>query len=144
MQAPPRAGTRRCADSHDRDSDEAATGVIGRRRSPPDGLRAWVFRQDTVWLDAAGKQRRIDRMASGEVEEVIAFCRQRAAEITTLLALDLHAESLELRWLHGDHRESQCRAMDAFSLVLVDPLEFIGRTPLMRALRRRLTNGAMP
>ena len=103
-----------------------------RRRHPPDELPPWVFLQHQVWVDWAGVEHEIESMPLDYVQAVIRFCHVRAHRILTMVTVEL--------WIRR-RRLGEC---------LIDPSgpldwasedesanEWLERTPVMAALRRR-------
>lgn len=106
-------------------------------RHPPNRLHAWVFRQHQVWVDAYGNEWETDALPSGYARAIIAFCQQQAARIRGMVTIERLAEALLFQ------RDGNYDAADAIAdQILADaagtPAEFLERTPLFGALRRRL------
>lgn len=110
---------------------------IEPRRSRPYQLQAWLYRQQSVWLDDKGDPHDVVSMSDDEVAEAIELCRRHALPIKILVALDLYAESLEERLVHARGSVAQMLALQAASVGVSDPASFVELTPLMKALRQQ-------
>jgi hypothetical protein len=102
-------------------------------------LHGWVFTQDQVWLDSRGREHDIDQMTREYVGNVIAFCERQAERIRLIVDADeidsvlrsvLLCPSTAARWRQQLERVLQRQAIPA--------LEWLGSTPLLKALRRRV------
>ena len=103
-----------------------------RRRHRPDELAPWVFLQHQVWVDRWGAEHEIESMPLDYVQAVIRFCHAQAHRILTMVAVD--------PWLQATHSDACMVDSDqpldwAFEDETAN--EWLERTPLMIALRRR-------
>lgn len=105
---------------------------------PPDHMWAWVFRQHQVWVDRHGSEHEIESMDTQYVENVIRFCRERAAQIHALVYVERVGEAVTLMLRGGSAEDAQGSLEDAPDPD-ADPEGWLETTPLMLALRRRLT-----
>jgi hypothetical protein len=118
------------------DNNESGPGVRLHVHEP-DHLWPWVFRQHQVWVDFHGSEHEIESMTLLYIGNVIAFCRERAEQIRTLVYIDWVARALELA-LNGAGVEGARAALEAEPEITGDPEEWLEATPLMLALRRRI------
>ncbi|HEX4680490.1 MAG TPA: hypothetical protein VH210_14925 [Gaiellaceae bacterium] len=107
--------------------DKASRRGIRPDMHEPNRLWPWVFAQHQVWVDVHGAEHKIESMPLDYVENVIQFCRGRAVRIYVLAADDAGREEL-----------SDEEGGDQGAPGLIDFIDWLERTPLMRALRRRL------
>jgi hypothetical protein len=96
----------------------------------PNRLWPWVFRQHQVWVDINGSEHEIESMPFDYVENVVGFCLQRATWIYVLVAVENEERD-------GAEPEWGCDAGNRAPLV--NAAAWLEATPLMRALRRRLS-----
>ena len=100
------------------------------RRHPPDQLAPWVFLQHQVWVDQAGAEHEIESMPLAYVRAVIRFCHEQAHRIITIVTIELWRR----RWRLGVPMAAD--PLD-WSSSDEDASEWLERTPVMIALRRR-------
>lgn len=108
-------------------------------RHPPNRLHAWVFgpRGAQVWVDGYGNQREIDVLPPDYASNIVTFCQQQAARIRVLVTIDRLEQAVRLG-LDGDHAAADTIVDEVLADAALTSEEFLERTPLFRALRRRL------
>ena len=106
-------------------------------RHPRNRLHAWVFLQDQVWVDYWGNEHELELMPREYAANVISFCRRQAAEIRALVVLNAALHALDL--YRGDEEEmaSPLIALAEEGRRATSDIDWLERTPLLLALRRR-------
>ena len=101
-------------------------------RHSPNQLPGWVFLQHQVWVDYWGNEHEIESMELDYVANVIRFCEERAERIHQIVFLDALGGILA-DFLFGDRDSVEPADL---SLAEEEPLDWLRRTPLVRALAR--------
>jgi hypothetical protein len=100
-------------------------------RHPPNRLHAWVFAQQTVWVDYWGNEHALGSMEAACIDNVLAFVRRDASRIRDIVVLDLVIEQL-LRVAAGAPFDPDAgRASSAYE---IDAATWLEQTPLVRTL----------
>ncbi len=108
----------------------------------PNVLHAWVFLQHQVWVDYWGNEHEIESMPVDYVENVIGFCLRQAERIRALVALNAALRALDLVLAGQRKRAQPLLALAEEARRAQSDVHWLERTPLFRALRRRLAGGA--
>lgn len=80
----------------------------------------------------------LESMPPDHARYLIDLCRRHAAHITALVAFECYADALRLAMIERCPSDSRACALEAISIGLLDPHDFLEQTPLMCALRERL------
>lgn len=106
-------------------------------RHPPNRLHAWVFAQQTVWVDYWGNEHALVSMNDDYLRNVLGFVRADAGRIRDIVVLDLVIEQLLRVAAGAPFDPDAARASSAYE---IDAATWLEQTPLVRTLTEPIAN----
>jgi hypothetical protein len=108
----------------------------------PERMDMRVFDQDVYWMDRSGRGHRIEAMPLAYVENVVGMLTERAEELHQVTVARHILQSWGERLSGRVSGEDLLEGLGVGTVALVTADVWLESTPLMRRLRRRLTDGA--
>lgn len=112
-----------------------AQAAIGSEAHEQDTVQPWLLYQHQRWVDFFGREHEIETMPLPHVEQALSFCRERADR---LWQLNLCSAIFNAIGAHlgqgGDEMAASALLAEAEGQ---EPSEWLERTPLLEALKRR-------